>query len=53
MKELLVAFQESKVIFDSLFEVRFLTTQTNDAVVTLLYKKPLSSEWKAAAIALG
>jgi hypothetical protein len=38
MHDFLGIFHESTIIFQALFEVRFLTTQTNDAVVTLLYK---------------
>jgi len=38
MQDFLGIFHESTIIFQALFEVRFLTTQTNDAVVTLLYQ---------------
>jgi tRNA (uracil-5-)-methyltransferase len=37
---------------DSLFEVRFVTTQTLQAIVLLLYHKPLTDTWTEAAAAL-
>lgn len=49
MSDLLVVFRENDVIFQNLFEVRFLTTQTEQAIIVLLYKKPLPAEWQAVA----
>lgn len=49
MADLMVVFQEQNVIFQNLFEVRFLTTQTEQAIIILLYKKPLPAEWQAVA----
>ncbi len=49
MTGLMEIIHESKEIFDNLFEVRFVTTQTSDAVIVLCYKKPLVAGWKAAA----
>ena len=49
MSDLHVVFKESEPIFRNLFEVRFLTTQTNDAIIVLLYKQPLPPTWQAAA----
>lgn len=41
--------EESKILREDLFEVRFVTTQANQAVVILIYRKPLSDAWMAAA----
>ncbi|KAJ1425279.1 uracil-5--methyltransferase-domain-containing protein [Ochromonadaceae sp. CCMP2298] len=49
MTQLLATFREYPDIFTALFEVRFLTTQTEEAVITLCYKRPLSEGWQAAA----
>ena len=43
----------SKVLRDDLFEVRFVTTQANEAIVILIYRKPLNDVWTAAKKALG
>lgn len=34
---------------DSLFEVRFVTTQVLQAIVLLIYHKPLSKQWNEEA----
>ena len=52
MPELMVEIKASNEIFENLFEVRFMTTQTNEAVITLCYKKPLCDNWLTAAEAL-
>jgi tRNA (uracil-5-)-methyltransferase len=49
MTDLLRIFQEREVIFKNLFEVRFLTTQTQEAIIVLLYKGPLPDTWLPAA----
>lgn len=41
--------EESKVLREDLFEVRFVTTQANQAIVVLIYRKPLNDAWAAAA----
>jgi tRNA (uracil-5-)-methyltransferase len=49
MDQLMEVIQESNDIFENMFEVRFVTTQTEQAVITLCYKKPLSPTWLASA----
>jgi tRNA (uracil-5-)-methyltransferase len=41
--------EESKILREDLFEVRFVTTQANQAIVILIYRKPLNDAWTAAA----
>ncbi|RYY86167.1 hypothetical protein EON63_06205 [archaeon] len=41
------------MIFQHLFEVRFLSTLSNQALVVLLYKRPLDAQWKEVADELG
>ena len=52
MQELFVQLQESICLRSKLFEVRFLTTSIDQAVVVLLYKVPLTDAWKAEATRL-
>ena len=49
MKGWLQALNEHPVLCAGLFEVRFLTTQTEDAVIVGCYKKPLTAEWQTTA----
>lgn len=49
MPQILQACHSTPVIFKHLFEVRFLTTKSDEALVVLLYKQPLHSTWHAAA----
>ena len=49
MTELMPVFLESSAIFENLFEIRFITTQTEDAILVLCYKKPLPENWNLAA----
>lgn len=49
MGEFTKVFKERPVIFENLFEVRFLTTQTQQAIVVLCYKRPLPAAWLAVA----
>lgn len=49
MPLLMQAFHEVPVLFQHLFEVRFLTTKSQQALVVLLYKQPLQMGWQAAA----
>lgn len=53
MNTLMVRFMEVIKDYPSmctgLFEVRFVTTQSNNAVLTLCYKCPLQSDWQVSA----
>ena len=50
MKELRDLLEEYRTdLFDNLFEVRFVTTLSEQAVITLIYRRPLSASWLAAA----
>lgn len=52
MKELLNAIQPHELLRQKLFQVEFLTTLSGDALITLIYHKPLGDDWIAAAEAL-
>lgn len=53
MVEVKKAMEEIPIIFDALFEVRFVTTKYNEeALILLCYKRPLPKEWLPAAEAL-
>ena len=52
MSPLLDTINASEVLRQKLFQIEFLTTTTNDAVVTLIYHKPLNDTWLAEAAAL-
>ena len=50
MERLMEVIKDHPSLRKSLFEVRFVTTQANEAVISLIYKKPLvTTEWQAAA----
>ena len=49
MEGWLRALNTHPVLCAGLFEVRFLTTQTEDAVIVGCYKKPLTAEWQTTA----
>jgi tRNA (uracil-5-)-methyltransferase len=50
MKAMMKAIQEVPVIFQNLFEVRFVTTKLDEeSIIVLCYKKPLHQDWLAAA----
>lgn len=49
MEAIRSAFEEFPVLFKFAFEIRFVTTQTSDAVIVICYKKPMPAEWKVAA----
>lgn len=50
MIEVRKAMEEIPVIFDSLFEVRFVTTKHNEeALILLCYKRPLTKDWLPTA----
>ena len=48
MRPLLDALCEQEILRRKLFQVEFLTTQTGEAVVSLLYHKQLPEEWTQA-----
>ena len=52
MPQWLDALREHPILAVSLFETRFLTTLTDDAVIVVCYKKPLTAEWQTAADAV-
>jgi len=45
MPELIDRFNDNKVLAGRLFQIEFLTTQTNEALISLIYHRPLSDEW--------
>lgn len=49
MPRLIEAFNISDVLRKKLYQVDFLTTLSGEALVTLVYHKPLNDEWLAAA----
>jgi len=52
MPQLREAFLESDVLRRKLFQVEFLTTLSGEALVTLVYHRPLEDAWEAQARAL-
>lgn len=52
MPEILNGVRNNPVLRRKLFQVDYLTTLSNQAVVSLLYHRPLDDEWKQQAIAL-
>lgn len=49
MPPLLAAINEDELLARRLFQVEFLTTLSGQAVVTLIYHKPLNDEWESKA----
>jgi len=49
MPELMTAVLQTPVLRQRLFQVEFLSTQTDEALITLIYHKKLDEEWEAAA----
>ena len=49
MKGIMDVIQYSTPLFKGLFEIRFLTTQLDEAVIILCYRTPLQDGWQAAA----
>jgi tRNA (uracil-5-)-methyltransferase len=46
MQELSIAFMEMPVIYQALFEVRFVTTKLDEeSIIVLCYKRPLAENW--------
>ncbi len=52
MKELLPLLERSQPLKRKLFQVEFLTSRLGQALVTLVYHKPLTDDWQAAAESL-
>lgn len=52
MVRLLEDIQPNELLRRKLFQVEFLTTVSGDALITLIYHKPLGDEWRAEAEAL-
>ena len=53
MPELLHQINNNETLRHKLFQVEFLTTTTGDSLITLIYHKPLGSDWELAGQALG
>lgn len=49
MPKLLDAINASDTLKRKLFQIEFLTSKADDAVVTLIYHRPLDSEWETHA----
>jgi tRNA (uracil-5-)-methyltransferase len=49
MPKLLDAVRDTPILRYKLFQVDFLTTKTGEALISLLYHKPIDDEWNAAA----
>lgn len=52
MKQLIEKLKPNPILRNKLFQVDFLTTTTNQAVISLLYHRPLDDEWEKEATAL-
>jgi tRNA (uracil-5-)-methyltransferase len=52
MPKLLAEINKNDLLRERLFQTEFLTTLSGEAVITLIYHKPLTDEWEAAANAL-
>ncbi len=52
MPQLLDAVKNIPILRHKLFQVDFLTTQTGEALISLLYHKPIDEEWREAATSL-
>ncbi|MBJ7556083.1 tRNA (uridine(54)-C5)-methyltransferase TrmA [Marinomonas spartinae] len=49
MPKLIDAVRDAPILRHKLFQVDFLTTTTGEALISLLYHKPIDDEWNAAA----
>lgn len=49
MPKLIEAVRDVPILRHKLFQVDFLTTTTGEALISLLYHKPIDEEWNAAA----
>lgn len=52
MKQLLVEIKQQTLLRNKLFQVEFLTTQSNEALITLIYHKKLDEQWQQLAASL-
>lgn len=52
MPKLLTAVNASQTLRQRLFQAEFLTTTTGEALITLIYHRPLDQAWESAARAL-
>lgn len=52
MQPLLKRINQSQVLKSKLFQAEFLTTTTDEAVISLIYHKPLNELWQQEAIKL-
>ena len=52
MMPLMKDIEQQEILRKRLFQLEFLTTQTGEALVSLLYHKQLNDEWQVAAKAL-
>lgn len=52
MKALIVAIKDQPLLRERLFQVDFLSTLSGEALISLLYHKPLTEEWQAQALEL-
>lgn len=52
MQKLLPELNHNEILKRKLFQVEFLTGQSGDALITLIYHKPLDDDWEQAALAL-
>ncbi len=52
MQPLLAHINQHSVLRERLFQIEFLSTTTNELLVTLIYHKPLCDQWQAKAQAL-
>jgi len=52
MKELISLLKPNDVLRRKLFQVDFLTTTTGEAIISLLYHRPLDDQWEQEAIQL-
>ena len=50
--QVLTAINGSEMLCKKLFQVNFLSTLADEAVVTMIYHKPLDSEWSSEATEL-
>lgn len=49
MMPLIRDIEQQEILRKRLFQLEFLTTQTGEALISMLYHKPLNDEWQAAA----
>jgi len=49
MPQLLMQLNAEPMLRERLFSIEFLTTHSGEALVTLIYHRPLDSEWEASA----